>query len=271
MEAATTISPAFDVATLSDVGNERNNNEDCCGSFLEGETSAVFAVADGVGGYEGGELASQTAIEVALRSYRESPASWGPGKRLHRAVQQANIEIHDRALVVPELRRMATTITAVAVDGGELHAAHVGDTRLYLLRGDRMTQLTKDHTVAGDRLRMGLINAERARAHPERSTLTRSVGPELIVAVDKISMPIAKGDVLLLCTDGLYNVLEDGDMHAIIFGVDAATAVKRLIDQANAKGTIDNLTAAVLRITTEPAQRDTGTGLRNRVRKLFGR
>ena len=264
-------SPVFELATLSDVGNERSNNEDCCGSSIEGADSALLAVADGVGGYEGGELASQMAIEVTLKSYSESPVSWGALKRLHRAVQQANIEIHDRTLVVPELRRMATTITAAVIDRGELFAAHVGDTRLYLLRGDRMTQLTKDHTVVGDRLRLGLLSAERARAHPDRSTLTRSVGPELIVAVDKISMPLEQGDILLLCTDGLYNVLEEGDMHALIYDAYASTAVKRLIDAANHKGSIDNLTAGVLRVTGELPSRETGTGLRHRVRKLFGR
>jgi protein phosphatase len=262
-------SPAFELATLSDIGSERANNEDSCGSLVDGALSALLAVADGVGGYEGGELASQLAIEVTLKSYAESPASWGALKRLHRAVQQANIEIHDRTLVVPELRRMATTITAVVIDGGELFAAHVGDTRLYLIRGDRMTQLTKDHTLVGDRLRLGLLSAERARTHPDRSTLTRSVGPELIVAVDKITMPLAQGDVLLLCTDGLYNVLEEGDMHALIYGADASTAVKRLIEAANTKGTIDNLTAGVLRVTGEIPTRE--TGLRGRVRKLFGR
>jgi PPM family protein phosphatase len=250
-------SHAFDLATLSDVGNERSNNEDCCGSLVAGAMNALLAVADGVGGYEGGELASQMAIEVTLKSYRESPASWGPLKRLHRAVQQANIDIHDRALVVPELRRMATTLTAAVIDKGELYAAHVGDTRLYLMIGDRM--------------RLGLLSAERARVHPDRGTLTRSVGPELIVAVDKISMRLEQGDVLLLCTDGLYNVLEEGDMHALIFGADASTAVKRLIDAANDKGTSDNLTAGVLRMTGEFPSRETGTGLRGRVRKLFRR
>ncbi|SRR5258708_2750870 len=111
---------AFDLATLSDVGSERANNEDCCGTWVDGAKSALLAVADGVGEYEGGELASQTAIEVTLKAYSESPASWGALKRLHRAVQQANIEIYDRAIVVPELRRMATTITAVVIDAGEL-------------------------------------------------------------------------------------------------------------------------------------------------------
>src|SRR5262249_24628665 len=149
----------FDLAALSDVGNERSNNEDNCGSLVQGQMHAVVAVADGVGGYEGGEPARKLAGEGTLKRYKENTASMGAPKRLHRAVQQANIEIHDRTLVVPELRRMSTTVTAAVIDQGVLDAAHVGDTRLYLIRGDQMTQLTKDHTVAGDRMRLGLINA----------------------------------------------------------------------------------------------------------------
>src|SRR5580693_10214917 len=166
-------------ATLSDCGTERGNNEDACGTYVANPTHVVLAVADGVSGEEGGEIASRAAVDVTLRAYKESPASWGPLRRLYRAAQQANIEIHDRALVVTELRRMSTTLTAIAVDGGMLHAAHVGDTRLYLIRGGTISQKTKDHTVAANRQRLGLMSAKRARNHPERSTLTRSVGREL--------------------------------------------------------------------------------------------
>src|SRR5579872_6157008 len=116
----------FDAAvrfsTLSDRGTHRPDNEDSCGSHVETGTHVVVAVADGVSGGEGGEVASRTAIEVTLRAYRESTAEWGPAKRLYRAAQEANIEIHDRALVVTELRGMSTTLTAVAIDGGTAYA-----------------------------------------------------------------------------------------------------------------------------------------------------
>src|SRR6185437_17160006 len=128
--------PSWEVrhAALSDTGTQRGHNEDAFGTYVEAPTHVLAAVADGVGGEEGGEVASQTAIEVTLRTYKLHPAAWGPLKRLYRAAQQANIEIHDRALVVTELRRMATTLTAVVVEGGTAHAVHVGDSRLYLLR-----------------------------------------------------------------------------------------------------------------------------------------
>src|SRR5262249_32771163 len=159
-------------------------------------------------GAEGGEVASAKAVEVTLRAYQEQPAAVAAGKRLARAVQQANIEIHDMAMIVPELRGMATTLTALALDEGRLCIAHVGDTRLYHLRDGRLVQLTKDHTVAAERVRLGLLSPRRARHHPEHSTLTRSLGRELIVAIDRISTRVFRDDALLVCSDGLYNVLD---------------------------------------------------------------
>ena len=247
-----TAAPAFDLALLSDIGTNRENNEDACGSHAESESCVIFAVADGVGGYEGGEIASAQAVEVTLSAFRESPFDWGPAKRLHRAVQQANIEIHNRALTVPELRRMATTLTASVVSDGVLYAAHVGDCRLYHIRRGKVRQITKDHTVVQERVRMGLISAARARHHPERSALSRSLGRELIVSVDRITLSLEQDDQLLVCTDGLYNVIEDDELGKIIRGVEAATACRRLIDLANQRGTADNLTVAIFTSKIDP-------------------
>jgi serine/threonine protein phosphatase PrpC len=238
-------------AAMTDPGTDRGDNEDACGTHVE-ESQVLVAVADGVSGEEGGKIASHMAIEAVLREYRESPPEWGPAKRLYRAVQQANIAIYDRAIVVTELRRMSTTLTAIVLDGGMLHAAHVGDSRLYSLRSSGITQLTKDHTVAGSRRRMGLISAKRASEHPDRSVLTRSLGRELIAAVDRIASPVASGDVLLLCTDGLYNVLGDDEIREIAAGKPPASACHALIEAANARGTPDNLTAAVVEVTAAP-------------------
>lgn len=203
----------FDLSLLSDVGNDRPGNEDACGHFIENPESALIVVADGVGGYEGGEVASAMAVESTITSYRENPPAWGAAKRLHRAVQRANIDIHNRALAVPELRRMATTLTAAAISNGTLHAAHVGDCRMYLIRNGRVRQLTRDHTVIGERVRMGLITAERARNHPERSALNRCLGHELIVSIDLITMPLSQGDRIIICSDGLHTVLRDDEFE----------------------------------------------------------
>lgn len=235
-----------DAAALTDVGTARDHNEDACGVLAEGAT-VVAVVADGVSSAASGEVASAMAVEVVLRAYREEPADRPAGQRLYRAVQQANIEIHDRAMVVPELRGMTTTLTAVAVERGALTAVHVGDSRLYLVRDGRIVQLTKDHTVAAERARVGLLSKDRARVHPDRSVLTRSVGRELIVSRDRIAQPLAGGDVLVVCSDGLYNVLDDAEIAGLVAARGAAEACRALVEAANRRGTGDNLTAAVIR------------------------
>jgi protein phosphatase len=261
----------LEIGALSDKGTQRPHNEDFCASYLETPGCAIVAVADGVSGDEGGEVASQTALEAMLAAYREEDSALAAGQRLYRATQNANIAVYDRASVVPELRGMSTTLTAVAVDRGELTCVHVGDSRLYLLSGGSITQLTKDHTVAAERERMGLISAERARTHPDRSVLTRSVGRELIVNRDRISRRVLQGDALLLCSDGLYNVLSDAEILEVASGLDAATACRRLIDAANARGTFDNVTAAVLRIVGETPEPIPEPGLKGRIRRLLRR
>ena len=248
----------YDVAALSDIGNERENNEDSIGFSYVGGASLILVVADGVGGYEGGELASHKAVDVTLQSYREQARSIAPEKRLYRAAQQANIEIYDQAIVVPELRGMSSTMTAVVLEGAMLHAAHVGDSRLYRVRSGAITQLTKDHTVTAERVRQKLMSAERARQHPDRGTLTRSLGRELIVAVDRITLPVQSGDILIVCTDGMYNVLGDEEIAALSEPGPAEAIAARLIATANEKGTYDNLSAAVCRVVGDlPAPRET--------------
>jgi serine/threonine protein phosphatase PrpC len=227
------------VAALSDRGTQRPANEDSCGTY----------------------------VDVTIRAFRESPSSWGPLKRIHRAAQQANIEIHDRALVVTELCRMSTTLTAVVVHEGILHAAHVGDSRLYLIRDGKIVQKTKDHTVAAERARIGL--SMRPKAHPDRSTLTRSLGRELIAAIDRITFPLVKGDVLLICSDGLYNVLEDEEVRELVAGRDAGDACEVLIRAANERGTPDNLTVVALNVAMETTAPP--VGWRTVLDRLLGR
>lgn len=235
-------------AALSNTGTFRAANEDACGFYAEGDAHVVVAVADGVSGFEGGEIASRTAIDVTLQAYRESPPSWGPSKRLYRAAQQANIDIHDRALIVTELRGMSTTLTAVVVDGNTAYCVHVGDSRLYLVREGEIEQRSQDHTVAAERRRLGLLSAARFKDHPDRSTLTRSLGRELIAAVDRFSFPLASHDTLLVCSDGLYNVLEDDELRDHAAEPDPKAACEAIIHAANARGTPDNLTVAILRM-----------------------
>jgi protein phosphatase len=260
----------LDVAALTDVGTERDHNEDACGTLVEAG-SVVVVVADGVSSSAGGEVASQMAVEVVLRAYREEPPDRPAGQRLYRAVQQANIEVYDRAISVPELHGMATTLTSLSVERGILTAVHVGDSRLYLVREGRALQLTKDHSLAAERVRMGVMSAEKARVHPDRCVLTRSLGRELIVNRDRLSRTLALGDVLVACSDGLHNVLSDEELGELAGGAsDAASACKSLIERANRRGTGDNLSAAVVRVLEGPSEVPRQATLAQRLRRLLG-
>jgi protein phosphatase len=262
---------ALEAAALTDVGTERSHNEDACATAVEGEACSLVAVADGVSLAQAGEVASDLAISTLVRAFAESP---GPaGQRLYRAVQQANIEIYDKAVAVPELRGMSTTLTAAVVERGELTAVHVGDSRLYLVRGREIVQLTKDHTVAAEKVRMKLMSADRARTHPDRSVLTRSVGRELIVSRDRVSRRLAQGDLLVACTDGLHGVLADAEIARLVDDRSAVEACRALVAAGNARGTPDNLSAAVLRVVgpTPGAEPQAPAGLRERFERLLGR
>jgi protein phosphatase len=236
----------IEVATLSDAGTERGHNEDHCGKSIKSKTSGLVAVADGMATMEGGELASQRAIVALVRSFCELAPGMTQAQRLVRATRNANYEVYDMAVVVPQLRGMSTTLTAVSVSDGGMTAAHVGNSRVYLLRDGYINQLSKDHTVAA------LAAEETGHYVPKGSdVLTRSLGRELLVSVDLFEIDLVQGDVVVLCTDGLHRVLEDAQIAELVKGLDAATACHKLIDEANAIGTIDNLTAAVVRVVGE--------------------
>jgi len=268
---ASSSTSAFELAMLSDVGTTRSGNEDCCGHLVENPDTALIVVADGIGGYEGGEIASSMAVELTIQSYRESPPAWGAAKRLGRAVQFANIEIYNKALTVPELRRMGTTLTAMVIEKGMLSAAHVGDCRIYHLRHGKITQLSKDHTVVGERVRMGLLSEAEARNHPERSHLLRSVGHELIVSVDHLRMPLIQDDHLVLCTDGLHQTLDAREIERVVHGLNPGEACRRLINTATQRGTLDNLTAAIFHVRGDTGLEPLPTGWRARLANQFRR
>ncbi|HLH76257.1 MAG TPA: protein phosphatase 2C domain-containing protein [Candidatus Binataceae bacterium] len=238
----------FELAALTDIGTDRPNNEDACGVWQAGPDECLMVVADGVGGYEGGEIASQMAVEISIAAYRDGDPQVAVAKRLLRAVQRANIEIYNRRLTVPELGRMATTVTAAVLCEGMLYAAHVGDCRLYLVRAGKIRQLTKDHTMIGERVRLGLMSAQEARMHPERNALSRCLGHELIVSIDRLTIPLVRGDQVLLCSDGVHGTLAERDLMQLIHDQPPLMACRRLIEEANLRGAADNVTAAVMAV-----------------------
>jgi protein phosphatase len=243
---------ALDVAALCEIGPVRTRNEDRCGHHEEDLATALVVVADGVSSFPAGDVASQMAVDITLRTFREQDTDKALDVRLARAVQQANIDIHDLALTVPQLRGMATTVTAVAVERGVMAAAHVGDSRLYLIRRGRALQLTKDHRV-------------------RRSVLARSVGRDLIVAIDRLTRPLEKDDVLVVCTDGVHNALRAVDFVALVTGATSEAASRALLDTAIARRTNDNVTAAVLRMVGPTPDVQPARGVGAKLRRLIGR
>ncbi|HET9291842.1 MAG TPA: Stp1/IreP family PP2C-type Ser/Thr phosphatase [Actinomycetes bacterium] len=232
----------------SDVGRTRSGNED---SYFCGRT--VFAVADGLGGHQGGEVASAAAVEpLAALDGREFADPAEAAEALAEAVRQANSAILDRATGAPDLRGMGTTLTAAAVAGDHhLQLAHVGDSRAYRFRDGSLEQLTTDHTVVGELVRRGRLTPEQAAIHPERSILTRAVGLDPRVPVDTPDpLELTSGDQVLLCSDGLTEVVPDVKIAQLLAAEpDGDATCRSLIDAANSAGGPDNITVVLIRVT----------------------
>jgi PPM family protein phosphatase len=231
----------------SDVGRMRSGNED---SYFCGQT--VFAVADGLGGHQGGEVASAAAVEpLADLDGREFTDPSEAAEALATAIREANEAILDRAAGDPALYGMGTTVTAAAVAGDRhLQLAHVGDSRAYLLRGETLEQLTTDHTVVGELVRRGRLTPEQAAIHPERSILTRAVGLDPRVPVDLPDpLELHPGDQLLLCSDGLTEAVDDDQIAQLLSTApDGHAACRSLIGAANDAGGPDNITVVLVQV-----------------------
>src|SRR5215510_3708206 len=241
----------IDFFHLTDVGCVREGNEDAIGCWSH-DDGLVFAVADGLGGHNAGEVASALALEVFARELEQASRGWAVGKRLRRAVQEANLQLHQKCVTVPELRGMATTLTATAVVGSTLAAAHVGDCRLYLLRDGRLTQLTKDHSWVWEQVQYGILSPEEARNHPRRNILSRCLGPNLIVGIDVLTMEAQSGDVLLQCSDGIHTLLSEAELAHVVSTQQPDAACRRLIHRGRDEGGLDNLSVQIAAVVKIP-------------------
>jgi serine/threonine protein phosphatase PrpC len=238
----------------TDVGRLREGNED---SHYRG--SSVFAVADGMGGHQAGEVASETALEPLLAVDGRDFASAEDAERmLVEAIRAANRDVVAKADANPEFQGMGTTLTAVLVRDGELHIAHVGDSRAYLLRrGERINQLTTDHTLVEELVQEGRLSRDEVATHPQRSIITRAIGVEWDVEVDTLPpLQLQVADQVLLCSDGLSGPVSDAQIGEILERYeDGDAACRALLDAANAAGGPDNITVVLLRVIG----RDEGT------------
>ncbi len=253
----------IEVSSQSDIGCVRQNNEDSFG-YWEPEDDQQFlrkgrlaVVADGMGGYEGGQEASRLAVETVMAAYRDF-AGDDPQQALIEALRAAHEQVRQYSFAHPELRGMGTTCTAAAIVRGAdgdaqydaLYYVHVGDTRLYLIRDGQITRVTRDHSYVGRLVESGIISQEEAEHHPQRNILTAALGtnPDLIMDSPGHPEPLRPEDVLLICSDGLWGLVRDSEILDAVENKSAAQAGRELIELARERGGPDNITVEILRL-----------------------
>ncbi len=231
------------VGAATDVGQVRDHNED---SYLVDDDLGLIAVADGMGGHRGGEVASATALE-ALR------VAFVAGAPIDEAVVVANDAVHEQSVADPNLRGMGTTLTAGAFDDeGHVVLGHVGDSRAYLARDGGLDRVSTDHSLVEELIQAGELTPEQATVDPRRSQITRAIGLEQGVLVDVIELDLTVGDRLLLCSDGLTDMLSEDEMATLLAEeADPTAAATRLVDDANAAGGVDNITVIVIDVVED--------------------
>ena len=229
-------------AGLSDVGRQRHTNED---SYFE--SPSMLAVADGMGGARAGEVASRIAVETLADGDDGDGSS--PERRLAEMAGAANQRIYELAQEDESRSGMGTTLTAVIVSDGDVSIGHVGDSRLYRLRDAELERLTRDHSLVEELVRRGELEPEAAEAHPQRSIITRALGPEPDVEVETFTSPGRDGDVYLLCSDGLTGMVAEEEIERITASAGPLeTAARQLVDAANERGGKDNVTVVLFRL-----------------------
>ena len=248
--------PGIEAACLSDVGLQRTNNEDSY-IYWEPESDDEFlrkgrlaAVADGMGGYEGGQEASRLAIETVRYIY-DRDFNGQPQEVLISAFRTAHDTIQRYAFEHPEFHGMGTTCTALSIVDRRLYFAHVGDSRLYLIRGGAISRLTRDHSYVSRLVESGIVRSEDAESHPQRHILTAALGSgaDITPHVPDSPIPLEDGDLLLLCTDGLWGLVPDHDLAHIALSDPPAQACQKLVKMALARGGPDNITVQLLRVS----------------------
>jgi serine/threonine protein phosphatase PrpC len=237
-------------AHKTDTGRQRHANED---SYFA--RAPLFAVADGMGGAQAGEVASRIAAGAFGRGrWRDDAPAEG---QLEQIAQRANRQIHKLAQEDTSRAGMGTTLTAAMVRDDEVALGHVGDSRAYVLRGGKLKRLTKDHSLVEELRRQGRLTEAQAEEHPQRSIITRALGPEPSVNVDTMTFPARDGDVFLLCSDGLTTMVSDEEIREILVNARSLrTAVTKLVDAANRGGGRDNITAVAFRVADAAAQEE---------------
>ncbi len=240
---------------ITDTGKARTSNQDYIYSneLSVGNLENLFIVADGMGGHLAGDIASRIAAETIV-DFAGKSKSEKPIEILRTAVEAANERVANEASANLELADMGTTVVAATIADRQLYLANVGDSRLYILN-DGIEQITKDHSLVDEMVRAGSISKEEARFHPKKNIITRAVGSKEGVLVDMFQVSLEPGDLILLCTDGLTNMVEDDDIFILIKQQrDIAGMAQTLVDAANAGGGKDNISLILIDPFSEEVQ-----------------
>jgi len=248
-------------AGVTDVGRKRDHNED---SFLIDEDLKLFVVADGMGGHAGGGTASRIAVETIDRELRQVRTSQGSvleartplqdssvPEAIRAAVERACIAIYSKAQEDPRLAGMGTTVISLLMKEDQAFFAHVGDSRAYLIRGDLIQQISEDHSLVNEQIKAGMITPEEAKHSRYKNIITRSVGFEEEVQVDVMGLLSEPGDVFVLCSDGMANMMEDAEILHIVRHHPLTEVPRTLVDLANERGGDDNITVIAVQIQAE--------------------
>lgn len=239
--------PVGAYAVASDTGRKRRRNED---NYVV--APPLFAVADGMGGAQAGEVASRLAASALEGGDSDGLSGL---EQVDALIQAANRRVYDRASSDPSASGMGTTMTVALVEEMTVAIGHVGDSRAYLVRGEQMEQLTEDHSLVNELQKSGKLSAEEAHVHPQRSVITRAVGTDPDVDVDSFTIEAQEGDIFLICSDGLTDMVEDEEILELVHRNrdDLDKGVRALVEAANRGGGEDNITAVAFRISAEPA------------------
>jgi serine/threonine protein phosphatase PrpC len=232
-------------ASITDPGRKRRHNED---AFVF--EPPLFAIADGMGGAQAGEVASR----LAAAALRESGAHAGGEHRIADLIQEANRRVYDRSSTDPNTSGMGTTITVALVEDGRVAFGHVGDSRAYLIRDGEMEQITEDHSLVNELMKSGKLTAEEAETHPQKSVITRALGTDPDVDVDTFTIEAVTGDVFLLCSDGLTDMVDEETILDLVERNrgDIDAMLKALVREANRGGGEDNITMVAFEIADAP-------------------
>lgn len=233
--------------SITDVGKARKLNQDYVftSEIPVGQLNNLFIVADGMGGHNAGDYASRYTIQTIVEEVEKSKDT-SPVRVLEKAIQSANSHIRRKSQENIGLNGMGTTVVAVTIKDDEMWVANVGDSRLYVINRE-IRQITKDHSLVEEMVRMGGIRREQARLHPKKNIITRAIGAEDELEVDFFQVKLEKGDIILMCSDGLTNMIEDEDIRMILQGQrDIVEKAEVLVDTANYNGGKDNITVILI-------------------------